>query len=714
MINNILWFDDNVNSEQNENYLNLMEKEFPDFKISTISEDQKFFDKINQLKYQAYFVIMSGRKFQIFVEYLLKNSINSIPISVIFTSDKISLKNKFDVNYKKYLEDKFYNPLGIYDFYNGIIKSIKNFLTQLKNEINGIKLGYTSQPNDYKDCYSFEYLDDEYQLIFPALYDSIMKKNNASNEEIKNANKCILEKYGEEIGIKERIFPLINVNDIPQNILAKFWAQIYSLSTVFYRSLNHSLMKKENKEKENEEYINSYIRVLYSGSKDFPCKDNKRLYRGAIMSEKEFDKLYKFYENRKINKKEFEPLYIIYSRAFLSFSKKEETAKNFINYIEGTKMILFRLNYIFDEDMLSNGDLEDISDNPIEQEVLFFPFSSFIITFIDKKDDIDYIDLEYLGIYKDTITKCIEEINNNPDNPELLNRTMRTSYAKDCIQSQIISSKKENNIIEKVSKSQQMITRNIFKYNNYFNYNEIDAIYMKNEKKINLLHNYELTEDLINEVKTSYQEAKKDINSENVEIFVNEKKIKFDFYYESDEIGEIKVKFKFKKLLGNTSYLFYGCSSLKSIDLSLFKTNDIKSMISMFEYCSSLESLNLFSLNTSNVENMSFMFRECSSLKKINLSLFETEKVKDISYMFMDCSSLNSIDLSSFKTINVKNMSHLFESCSSLQSINIASFKTNESTNIRNMFEGCSSLTKENVKMDAEDENILKELSYLK
>ena len=79
----------------------------------------------------------------------------------------------------------------------------------------------------------------------------------------------------------------------------------------------------------------------------------------------------------------------------------------------------------------------------------------------------------------------------------------------------------------------------------------------------------------------------------------------------------------------------------------------------------------------------------------------------------MDCSSLKTIDLSSFNTTEVRNMSHIFEACSSLESVNICSFTTKESTNLWGMFEGCSSLRKENVLMDDEDENILKELSYL-
>ena len=41
---------------------------------------------------------------------------------------------------------------------------------------------------------------------------------------------------------------------------------------------------------------------------------------------------------------------------------------------------------------------------------------------------------------------------------------------------------------------------------------------------------------------------------ENIEIYVNNKKIKFDFKYKIKESKELKVKFKFKKLLSNTSY----------------------------------------------------------------------------------------------------------------------------------------------------------------
>ena len=54
----------------------------------------------------------------------------------------------------------------------------------------------------------------------------------------------------------------------------------------------------------------------------------------------------------------------------------------------------------------------------------------------------------------------------------------------------------------------------------------------------------------------------------------------------------------------------------------------------MFSNCSSLTSLNLSNFNTNNVTNMSGMFYNCSSLTSLNLSNFNTNNVTNMSYMF--------------------------------------------------------------------------------
>jgi len=227
--------------------------------------------------------------------------------------------------------------------------------------------------------------------------------------------------------------------------------------------------------------------------------------------------------------------------------------------------------------------------------------------------------------------------------------------------------------------------------------NEINCIYIigKNETEINLLHDYNLD---INEwdenMKKIYLDAKNYIleMKENIEIYVNDKKIKFNFKYKIKESKELKVKFKLKKLLSNTSYMFDRCSSLKSIDLSSFNTTNVKDMRCMFFECSSLKSIDLSSFNTTNVFDMSYMFKGCSSLNSIDLSSFNTTNVNYMSYMFKGCSSLKSIDLSSFNTSNVYNMSEMFSDCSSLKTIDLSSFNTSNVYNMYHMFFKCSSL----------------------
>ncbi|MBQ4206999.1 MAG: BspA family leucine-rich repeat surface protein, partial [Clostridia bacterium] len=59
--------------------------------------------------------------------------------------------------------------------------------------------------------------------------------------------------------------------------------------------------------------------------------------------------------------------------------------------------------------------------------------------------------------------------------------------------------------------------------------------------------------------------------------------------------------------------MFYGCSGLKSLDLSKFNTSLVNDMNNMFYGCENLESLDLSNFDTSLVTNMNNMF---SSLKK--------------------------------------------------------------------------------------------------
>ena len=98
----------------------------------------------------------------------------------------------------------------------------------------------------------------------------------------------------------------------------------------------------------------------------------------------------------------------------------------------------------------------------------------------------------------------------------------------------------------------------------------------------------------------------------------------------------------------NMRYMFGGCRSLKSLDLTNFNTENVTDMYSMFYKCTSLESLDLTNFNTAKVTNMESMFHKCFALKTIYASdKFVTDQVTESTCMFSDC--LNLKDYTSSK-----------------------------------------------------------------
>ena len=138
--------------------------------------------------------------------------------------------------------------------------------------------------------------------------------------------------------------------------------------------------------------------------------------------------------------------------------------------------------------------------------------------------------------------------------------------------------------------------------------------------------------------------------------------------------------------------MFYGCSSLTSIDLSNFNTANVTNMHEMFYGCSSLTSLDLNNFNTSNVTIMDALFAYCSGLSSVDVSSFNTTNVTNMMSMFNGCSSLTSLDVSNFNTAIVTEMSSMFADCHSLISLDVSNFNTSKVTDIRWMFKGSSGL----------------------
>lgn len=97
-------------------------------------------------------------------------------------------------------------------------------------------------------------------------------------------------------------------------------------------------------------------------------------------------------------------------------------------------------------------------------------------------------------------------------------------------------------------------------------------------------------------------------------------------------------------------------------------------------------------LNTSEVRYMSYMFAGCSNLKSVDLTYMNLQKVEDMSYMFYYCLALNTVYLKGLNTYKVKNMNSMFEFCTSLEYLDLSSFNTQNVQNVQKMFFQCRSL----------------------
>ena len=75
------------------------------------------------------------------------------------------------------------------------------------------------------------------------------------------------------------------------------------------------------------------------------------------------------------------------------------------------------------------------------------------------------------------------------------------------------------------------------------------------------------------------------------------------------------------------------------------------------------ENVVIQNLDVSLLEDLSELFEGTNGVKTLDLSGWKTSNVKDMRYMFHNCQSLESLDLSGWDTSNVKDMENMFYNC---------------------------------------------------
>lgn len=95
---------------------------------------------------------------------------------------------------------------------------------------------------------------------------------------------------------------------------------------------------------------------------------------------------------------------------------------------------------------------------------------------------------------------------------------------------------------------------------------------------------------------------------------------------------------------GSAEELFAGLVDLDEIDVSDLDMSAATDMTCMFEDCSELEEIEgLETFDTSNVTGMDYLFSGCSSLVSLDLSSFDMSNVESTAHMFDGCTALRTV-----------------------------------------------------------------------
>lgn len=145
--------------------------------------------------------------------------------------------------------------------------------------------------------------------------------------------------------------------------------------------------------------------------------------------------------------------------------------------------------------------------------------------------------------------------------------------------------------------------------------------------------------------------------------------------------------------LTTMSYMFYGCSNLKEIDLSGQNTSNVTSMSYMFSYDTSsmnntmtIETIKLKDIDTSNVTSMSYMFYKCENLKELDLSDFNVNNLKYMNGMFWNCRLLDHLDLTSFNGCKPIQCDNLFDTCLKLTETDLGVTENWDMSDVTSMY----------------------------
>ena len=395
---NVLWIDQYSRCKVYDNYLKQYSSNLKDFYFEKATTITEAFSILSNYEFKMIYIIINDKlSEQFFSEYLPKIKKLGVVTSNIIFCDEVPKNNK------KYFNDPFLNPgkivtnfAKVVEYLNADECGFKNILKMEKTidtSFSGVNYG-----NIFK-AINERQIHEPYEIINKIIY------NLPSRDSIEKFKNFVYS-YGNKL-LSITVNPSQEKKiDLPLYIYPKYYMRMYGLETDFYYDINKYLTNQGN----DFGIFNLFIKILYYGLSQnlLISNDEFPFYRGGVISKKEFSILE---ENQKLKKN------IYSSKNFLSFSKSEEEANKFLERNLNCDDSLYPTKFIIDKfekrinksNLMSNVEMRHYSGMASEEEVLFLPLSSFMITYIgdsiymNKK--IKVIKFIYLGMFDNKINK---------------------------------------------------------------------------------------------------------------------------------------------------------------------------------------------------------------------------------------------------------------------------------------------------------------------
>ena len=385
----VIWIDPEVDNIEYSEFTDELRKN--SFHLETYKNIDDAIRYMKNIYFLETKVVIAGKLFDEFIKSF-KEKIKEMKIApkfIVFTKNKERFLR---------ISEEYENENNTFFKYGGIatkFKEIQEFLLKENFKPKNMRMEEEIQ-------LTFDYIDTKEKLILPLFFKALIDK--PVNNSIEGFIKLLYEYQNGKDKVKNKNFlsflsTIKSIQDIPKEILSKYFARLYTIESDFYGDINRDLGTNK-----IEKYI-PFIKILYEGVKleALGLASDKFLYRGSKIAKEEIENIKTFLKNKKGEEKS-----IVFSKSFLSFSKDKDIAKKFLekkNTNEKLSKVFLKVQKDNDigYNLSTHADIEKISIYPKEREVLFFPFSSFEIQDVKEvnmnNEQVYEIELLYLGKY---------------------------------------------------------------------------------------------------------------------------------------------------------------------------------------------------------------------------------------------------------------------------------------------------------------------------